>query len=300
MPNDQPKPLPPPQPARQDPPTSDTIAKAWLNDTLQKIEQHCGADALTIYGPIQYGVDHRVRIAVEALEPRRNSLLVIIDTPGGIVETTERIVKTLRHYYEEVKFIVPDRAMSAGTVLVMSGDAILMDHFSCLGPVDPQLPKEDRLVPALSYLEQFERLKERSAAGELTSAELVLLQELDLAELHQYELARDLSVQLIQDWLAQYKFKDWKNHSSTGLPVTPEEKAQRAKEIAEALNKHTDWGSHSRGIHRDTLEATMRLKIDSLEADSILSQFVKEYFWFFRDFLAKAGVVSCVHSRNYL
>ena len=34
----------------------------------------------------------------------------------------------------------------------MSGDAIFMDYFSVLGPIDPQLPKGDTMVPALGYL----------------------------------------------------------------------------------------------------------------------------------------------------
>jgi hypothetical protein len=82
--------------------------------------------------------------------------------------------------------------MSAGTILVMSGDEILMDYHSCLGPIDPQVERDGRLIPALSYLSQYEDLIEKSQSGGLSTAELVLLQKLDLAELHQFELARDL------------------------------------------------------------------------------------------------------------
>lgn len=51
--------------------------------------------------------------------------------------------------------------MSAGIVLAMSGDDTLMDYHSCLGPVNPQLQLEDRLVPALSYLAQEPRREEQ-------------------------------------------------------------------------------------------------------------------------------------------
>ena len=47
--------------------------------------------------------------------------------------------------------------------------------FSCLGPIDPQIKKDDKLVPALSYLNQFQRLNKKAEDGELTSAEYVLL-----------------------------------------------------------------------------------------------------------------------------
>ena len=61
----------------------------------------------------------------------------------------QRIAETLRHHYDRVEFIVPNYAMSAGTVLVMSGDAIHMDYFSVLGPIDPQVRDETgRQLPA--------------------------------------------------------------------------------------------------------------------------------------------------------
>ena len=289
------------QPASQkNPATSDSIAVEWLHSKFAEIEKHTGMDGLTIFGPIMEAVDHRVRLAIESLPERRKGLLVIIDTRGGIVEVAERIVTTLRHYYEEVKFLIPDRAMSAGTVLVMSGDAILMDHFSCLGPVDPQLNIEGKPIPisVLSYLEQYERFVKKSEEGTLTSADLVLLQKLDAADLRQYELAAELSVRLIQDWLVQYKFKDWSTHGSTEKVVTQEEKEKRAKEIAQALNKQERWGTHGRGINRDVL-AELKLKIDDLEADSTLSNLIKDYFWFFRDFAFKAKANSLVHNRYF-
>ena len=289
------KPLP-----QENPATRDSIAVEWLHSKLSEIENHTCMDGLTIYGPIMESVDHRVRLALERLPARREGLLVIIDTPGGIVEVAERIVTTLRHYYSEVKFLIPDKAMSAGTVLVMSGDAILMDHFSCLGPVDPQLQFEGKPTPTsvLSYLEQYERFVKKSEEGSLTSADLVLLQKLDAADLRQYELAAELSVRLIRDWLVKYKFKDWSKHGSTGKRVKASEKTERAEEVARALNDQERWGTHGRGINRDVL-AELKLKIDDLESDPILSDLIKEYFWFFRDFAFKVEMPILVQSRCY-
>ncbi len=279
------------------PDTSDTIAFDWLNAKIRKIEDHVAMDALTIYGPIIGDVDHRVRQAIGNLPSHRDELLVVIGTDGGIVEMVERIVTTIRHHYKEVTFVVPDRAMSAGTVLVMSGDVISMDFFSCLGPVDPQLYIEDKPIPTSvkSYLEQYDRFVEKSKAGELTSAELVLLQKLDPADLRQYELVADLSVRLIRDWLVRYKFKDWQFHSSSGEPVTDDEKSDRASEIAQALGSQEMWGTHSRGINRQAL-VDLKLKVDNLEDDSVLSGHVKEYFWFLRDFAGTKQVPCVVHS----
>ena len=187
-----------------DPPTTQDSAREWAAARLQAIEGMLKADGLTILSPINSGLEHRVKVAIEAREERRQTLAVILDTPGGVVEVVERIVRVLRRHYDEVKFVIPDRAMSAGTVLAMSGDDILMDYHSCLGPIDPQLLIGDRLVPALSYLSQFEALIEKSRTEALSTAEVVLLQKLDLAELHQFELARDLSIDLIKKWLTSH------------------------------------------------------------------------------------------------
>ena len=280
--------------------TSDKISISWICNKLKEISEHCSADVITIYGPIGPPLDETFRLAIERTKTHRNNLLVIVDTPGGNVEVTERIVETMRHYYQEVNFLVSSKAMSAGTVLVMSGDAIIMDYFSRLGPVDPQIYHEDKTTPvsALSYLEPYKEILQRSEERELTTAELVLLQQFDPADMRQYELAAELSVTLIQEWLKRYKFKDWLIHSNSEKPVTPEEKEERAEEIANALNKQSTWRTHHRMISRDTLE-DLGLKIDKLEDDCHLVTLVNDYHWFFRDFAANRNLKSLVVSPTF-
>ena len=67
---------------------------------------------------------------------------MILDTPGGVVEVVERMVTALRHVYRDLAVIVPDRAMSAGTIFALSADRIMMDHLSSLGPIDPQIERD--------------------------------------------------------------------------------------------------------------------------------------------------------------
>lgn len=206
------------------------------------------------------------------------------------------MVNTIRHHYDEVCMIVPNRAMSAGTVFAMSADTIMMDYFSCLGPIDPQVEREGKLVPALSYLVQFERLKERSKNGELTSAEMVLLQQLDLAELHSFEEARELSNNLLKEWLAKYKFKGWTVTESRGLSVTTEMRERRALEVAQGLMDHQRWHSHGRPISMEILRKDLNLKIDDFGADAELSRSVREYYQFLVDYMGKIGAFGAVHA----
>ena len=277
-------------------PTSlDEISRDWLKSKLNVIEEETGKDVLAILGPIEHGVDTHVRIALEKLGPRKKTLLVILDTPGGLVEVVQRIVKTFRYFYEIVHFVIPDRAMSAGTVLVMSGDAIYMDYFSCLGPIDPQLPSGDRMVSALSYRRQYDRLVKKSANDELSAAEFAILNKLDLAQLDQIELAAELSQSLIQEWLSTYKFKDWVKN---GAPVKREKKQERAEEIASKLNDHERWYSHGHGIHKDVLEKDLKLKIDDYSNDLQFKEMIWQYFWPSREYRIENQFI-LVQTRSY-
>ena len=206
------------------------------------------------------------------------------------------MVNTIRHHYADITMIVPNRAMSAGTVFAMSGDRIMMDYFSCLGPIDPQIERNGKLVPALSYLVQFERLKERSQNGEITTAEMVLLQQLDLAELHSFEEARELSNTLLKEWLAKYKFKDWAQTETRKLPITLEMREERALEVAQKLMDHQKWHSHGRPIPMEVLRRELNLRIDDFGTDSDLSKFIREYYEFLNDYMTKIGAFGVVHT----
>ena len=189
-------------------PVDDHI-KGQLTRGLVDIGKKFDADVVTIVSPIVPGLELSLRKAIEALSERLGSVTVILDTPGGVVEVVERMVTAIRSVYDDVTVIVPDRAMSAGTIFALSADRIMMDRLSCLGPIDPQIEREGKLVPALSYLNQFDRLNYKAQSGELTTAEYALLNKLDLGELYQFEQARELSIDLLIRWLSQYKFKNW-------------------------------------------------------------------------------------------
>jgi hypothetical protein len=123
--------------------------------------------------------------------------------------------------------------MSAGSVLVMSGDAIHMDYYSVIGPIDPQVERPDgKMIPALGYLEKYKELIDKSQNGTLTTAEMTfLISKFDPAELYSYELAKELSNSLLKEWLVRYKFKNWKTTKTHKRKVTREMKVARAAEI---------------------------------------------------------------------
>ncbi len=278
------------------------VVQENLDRHLDEIEKALDRDAVAIYGPIVHGLETLVRDAIERLDNRNAArrAVIIVNTQGGTVEVIERMVDTIRTFYDDVTFIVPDRAMSAGTIFVMAGDSIMMDYFSRLGPIDPQLQKDDGFVPALSYLIQYERLIQKDREGKLTNAEYALLSKFDLAELHQFEQARELSITLLKKWLAKYKFKNWLTTETTKKAVTPAMREERAKKIATELSDNTRWHSHGRGISRETLEGDdIKLKIDDLGSNKPLQSSVRKYHHCLSDFMRTMKTPIFVHSRAY-
>ena len=277
----------------------DEHLKAELGADLTNLETLSKADVMAVFSPIITGLDSLVRSALDHLDDHREELVIILNTRGGVAEVVERMVTTVRHRYERVTVVVPDRAMSAGTLFALSADRIMMDYYSCLGPIDPQIVRDDTLVPALSYLNQFERLNERAAGGNLTTAEYALLQKLDLGELYQFEQARELSIELLRKWLSQYKFRNWNLTETRQLPVTSEMKEKRAKEIADQLNDTDRWHTHGRGIGMDTLRAELKLVIDDLNENPELAAKVREYYELLTDYMDRENMDMFVHTRGF-
>ena len=277
----------------------DLNIKFQLDWHLNQIDNTLRADVVAIVSPILPPLDRRLRDAIEAIPDRNNSVSVILDTPGGVVEVVERMVATLRSNYEHVTVIVPDRAMSAGTIFALSADRIMMDYFSCLGPIDPQIERDGKLVPALSYLSQFERLNKKAEAGALTAAEYALLNKLDLGELHQFEQSRELSVELLVKWLSRFKFKGWKETETRREKVTDKMKEERAQEIADLLNNTERWHSHGRGIDAKTLRDEVGLRIDNLTDEPKLHGTIRAYFNLLKDYMGRQELYSFVHTRGY-
>lgn len=263
----------------------------------EALEREIGADVLGLFGPIAPGVEHRVRQAIEKLPTKLTKLAIVVNTLGGSIETTERIVSVVRHNYAEIVFIVPNLALSAGTVLAMSGDAILMNYFSCLGPIDPQVQREGRWVPALSYLDQFRAL---TSKGTLSEAELTLLNKLDLAELQAFEQAKLLTEELLVKWLANYKFKNWTKTTSKGLTVDQAMREKRAREIAQQLNDNQRWKSHGRGIPMEVLRKELNLVIEDFSGTPSLDKAIKDYSDFIGSLMAKEQLISFVTSRSFI
>lgn len=282
--------------------TIEDSLRLLLNNKLNSLEQYLDADVFVYFGELGPLAPHIFVKLIEELKKdamTHDKLFVILTTPGGSAETVERYVNVLRHHYQEVNFIVPDYAYSAGTIFCMSGDNIYMDYSSVLGPIDPQvLNKDGKFVAALGYLDKVKEFIDKAQNNALTNAELIWLKEIDLGELRSFEQARDLTIDLLKKWLVKYKFKNWNRHKD-GSDVTETQKAKRAEDIAMDLSDNNKWKSHGKGINISELR-TLKLKIEDFSATDPLRSLIRDYYNVMDEYIRLKSLRLFIHDRVFL
>lgn len=109
---------------------------------------------------LAFGIDDLDKNGFMAMCQNLNSdkgLDLILHTPGGSIGATESIIDYLREMFDgDVRAIVPQIAMSGGTMIACSCSEIIMGKQSSLGPVDPQLNG----MPAHGVISEFEKIIE--------------------------------------------------------------------------------------------------------------------------------------------
>ena len=171
---------------------------------------------------------------------------VVLHSPGGSAEAADSLVALLRSRFKDVQFIVPRFAKSAATMLAMSGDRILMDELSELGPIDPQMiftrNGETIVAPLQSIRDQFRLAQDevKDDADKLR-AWMPILQQYGPALLIQCDNQIELAKALVKGWLASYMFRN------------DPDAATKSGAIAEFLANDKNFLSHSRRIGIDEL-----------------------------------------------
>ena len=184
-------------------------------------------------------------------------LLLVLHTPGGSAEAAESIVEYLRSKFDEIDVLIPAFAMSAGTMISLSADRLIMGRQSQLGPTDPQLIMNNAAFSAHSIVEQFDEAKAEIAKNpDLARAWAPVLQPFGPALLQNARKALSYGQTLVQRWLERNMFK---SHADPAADA-------RAVATFFSGNSH---GSHGRRIDRSEARA-QGLTVLDLEDDDVL------------------------------
>ena len=163
---------------------------------------------------------------------------LLLQTPGGDVDQAERIVLMCRKRVGSGAFrvVVPDSAKSAGTLIAIAADEIIMGEPSELGPIDPQITVitasgEPMTRPAQSILDGLQAIIDDSADGQVSPAYFPLLDKLDPALIDFCEKALERSKKFARTFLAEYMLRD-----------DPDKAEEVATELAD-VSKHLSHGA---------------------------------------------------------
>lgn len=178
---------------------------------------------------------------------------LIMHTPGGEVTATEAIGNYLREVFNgDIRIIIPQLAMSGGTMLSCIGKEIIMGKHSNIGPVDPQFGG----IPCYGVIQEFENAKNEIAKNPAT----IPLWQMIINKYHptfigQCYKAIELSKELIEEWLENGKMFE-----------NDENKKEKIKTIIKYLNNNAETKIHSR--HISNIKAKeIGLKVTDLEED---------------------------------
>jgi len=218
-------------------------------------------------------------------------LTILLHTPGGVTNATETIVSYLRSKFKDIEVIIPTYAMSAGTMISLSCDRIIMGRQSQLGPIDPQMNLNGRFVSALAIIDQFERAKqdilENSVQAHLWAP---TLSTMGPALLQESQNAVEYSEQIVADWLESYVFK--------GIAG--------AKKKSEAVSAHFSRGSvdghkkKSHGRRIDRIEAKSQgLCVEDLEDSQDLQEYVLTAYHLLTILFDKSTVLKFIGSNHF-
>lgn len=192
---------------------------------------------------------------IEAIQDIKGDAVdILLHSPGGIAEAADSMVDIIRGRFQHVRFIVPNMAKSAATMLALSGDQILLDIASELGPIDPQFNfrKGDGSfvsAPAQAIIDQFEAAQKKIAKDPTILAPwLPILQQYGPSLYQQAQNAIKLSKNLVKKWLMKYMFKNYPK------------KEILARGIANYLSNHNNFKSHAKRIGLNDIKDTKALK----------------------------------------
>lgn len=83
----------------------------------------------------------------------RDSAALYLTTYGGDPHSAYRIGRALRRNYKTVRLLIAGPCKSAGTLVALAADELVIGPFGELGPLDVQLRKDDEIVRSNSGLD---------------------------------------------------------------------------------------------------------------------------------------------------
>ena len=237
-------------------------------DLIRKIQKDSGYRLICYVSGTKCSIAHddaiQFRDLLHTIDDN-NNIELLLHTTGGDIDAAQKLILMIRDKVGDARFriVVPHLAKSAGTLMVLGANSVVMSDTSELGPIDPQVyipvsNGERMWLPAQSYVDAFLEHSKNLNADPNDLAARVMLEKLD-PTLYQYcvavkDRARKLAEQLLLKGMFSDSFSNW-------------------TEIADQLIDTKRWRTHSQVISWQEAESPpLGLRVDYLAPDDDLWQ----------------------------
>lgn len=190
--------------------------------------------------------------------PRGKPIDLLLHTGGGDIDAAEKLMSMLSDAAgaAPLRVIVPDYAKSAGTLMALGANSIIMSDSSELGPIDPQIETQDsegriNVVAVQNHLDAYKECFELVNRYPDNKAAQIMLKTFDASRIHKYRAAQMRARQLAEKMLKSRMFRD-----EQFLPTAP----------VAALMDNTKYQSHGQMIGINEAKE-ISLKVDSRAPD---------------------------------
>lgn len=219
-------------------------------------------------------------------------LTLVLHTPGGVTNATESLVDYLRAKFAAIEVIVPAFAMSAGTMISLASDRVVMGKHSQLGPIDPQMPMPGgRSYSARAIVEQFKQAKKEILEDQLLAhAWAPIISASGPALLQEAQNNLDYSEQMVANWLSKFMFSG------------DSDAVEHGKTVAEYFNDNTKHKSHGRRIGMEEA-ADQGVIVEALEDSQDLQEAVLTAYHLMTLFFEQTLITKMIwsdHSQSWI
>lgn len=122
---------------------------------FEEYQNKCDADVLVYSGPVERQGYDLITKTLSSLKKHRKNAILYLSTAGGDPHAAFRIARALHHHYANgsVRVLIKDWCKSAGTLICIGANELILCDSAELGPLDVQVRKPDEMVGRMSGLD---------------------------------------------------------------------------------------------------------------------------------------------------
>lgn len=258
---------------------------------IREIEAKTERRLITYVGGLEAGIDRDDVLGFADLLHNVSSdspLDLLLHTPGGDINAAEKLVYMIRKRIDSamLRIIVPDFAKSAGTLMAVGADVIVMSDTSELGPIDPQITRCDvngNVIAhsILNYLQAYEELRKELGSHPDNLPAKMMFGKLDPDTVKLFESVRDRARFCAENFLRRWMFKaapgqvthiageliNIKRWLSHGQMISFDDAKDLGLTVEYASHKDETWAQYWRLYCRQRVAITPRQKL--FESDHV-------------------------------